>query len=186
MTEDQLAKAAAFRALHEREQLFVMPNAWDAGSARFLAAAGFAAIGTTSGGVNWSMGREDYVYAVPAAKMLEAYQRIAESVDVPVSGDLENGYGASPETVAETIRQSIAGGMVGGSIEDSTGDPQQPLYDTELAVDRIRAARQIADATGMPYTLTARCEAYWIDLPNPYSEAVRRSNLYREAGADCL
>ncbi len=111
MTVDQLAKAAAFRALHEREQFFVMPNARDAGSARFLAAAGFAAIGTTGGGVNRSMGREDFVYAVPAEKMLEAYHRIAESVDVPVSGDLENGYGASPEAVAETIRQSIVGGI---------------------------------------------------------------------------
>lgn len=97
--------------MHEREQFFVMPNARDAGSARFLAAAGFAAIGTTGGGVNRSMGREDFVYAVPAEKMLEAYHRIAESVDVPVSGDLENGYGASPEAVAETIRQSIVGGI---------------------------------------------------------------------------
>jgi len=161
MTKDQAAKATAFRSLHEGPHLFVMPNAWDSGSARFLAAAGFSAIGTTSGGVNWRMGREDYVYTTPADVMLEEYGRIAEAVEIPVSGDLENGYGADPETVAETIRQSIAHGMVGGSIEDSTAEPRQPLYEIGLAVDRIRAARRAADEGGMPYTLTARCEVYW-------------------------
>ena len=168
-----------------------MPNAWDAGSAAILAAAGFAALGTTSGGVNWSRGREDYVYAVPASEMLSDYGAIAEAVDVPVSGDLENGYAAEPERVAETIRQSIECGMIGGSIEDSTGDPQKPLYPLDLAVERIRAARRAADAVDWPYTLTARCEVYFADLDkvhgeNPYSEAVRRANLYREAGADCI
>ena len=186
MTEDQPAKAAAFRALHDSRRLFVMPNAWDAGSARFLAAAGFPAIGTTSGGVNWRLGREDYVYTTPAAVMLEEYGRIAEAVEVPVSGDLENGYGAEPEAVAGTIRRSISHGMVGGSIEDSTADPRQPLYDIGLAVERIRAARRAADESGMPYTLTARCEVYWTEHPAPFAEAVRRSNLYREAGADCI
>jgi 2-methylisocitrate lyase-like PEP mutase family enzyme len=186
MTKDQLAKAAAFRALHEGPGLFVMPNAWDAGSARFLAAAGFPAIGTTSGGVNWRLGREDNVYTTPADVMLEEYGRIAEAVEIPVSGDLENGYGPDPETVAETIRRSISLGMVGGSIEDSTADPEQPLYEVGLAVERIRAARKAADESGLPYTLTARCEVFWVDHPSPFAEAVRRSNLYREAGADCL
>lgn len=186
MTEDQPAKAKAFRALHESPRLFVMPNAWDAGSAKFLAAAGFPAIGTTSGGVNWRLGREDYVYTTPAETMLAEYGQIAQAVEIPVSGDLENGYGADPEAVAETIRQSIAHGMVGGSVEDSTAEPEQPLYDIGLAVDRIRAARRAADESGIPYTLTARCEVYWSDHSTPFAEAVRRSNLYREAGADCI
>ena len=186
MTENQLAKATTFRGLHEGPRLFVMPNAWDAGSARFLAAAGFPALGTTSGGVNWRLGREDYVYTTPAAVMLEEYGRIAEAVEVPVSGDLENGYGAEPETVAETIGRSIAHGMVGGSIEDSTADARQPLYETGLAVERIGAARRAADESGMAYTLTARCEVYWTEHPAPFAEAVRQSNLYREAGADCI
>jgi len=186
MTKNQLAKAAAFRALHEGPGLFVMPNAWDAGSARFLEGAGFSAIGTTSGGVNWRLGREDNVYTTPADVMLEEYGRIAEAIEVPVSGDLENGYGPDPETVAATIRRSISHGMVGGSIEDSTADPEQPLYEVGLAVERIRAARKAADESGITYTLTARCEVFWVDHPSPLAEAVRRSNLYREAGADCL
>lgn len=191
MAPTQAEKARRFAALHQQDEIFVMPNAWDAGSAATLAAEGFAALGTTSGGVNWSHGREDYVYAVPASEMLADYGEIAAAVDLPVSGDLENGYGASPETVSETIRQSVAFGMVGGSIEDSTADPQQPLYDLDLAVERIRAARRAADETDWPYTLTARCEVYFADLDkvhgaNPYAEAVRRANLYREAGADCI
>ena len=186
MTDDQRAKAKAFRSLHDGPRLFVMPNAWDAGSARFLAAAGFPAIGTTSGGVNWRMGREDCVYTTPADVMLEEYGRFAAAVEIPVSGDLENGYGEDPATVAETVRRSVAHGMVGGSIEDSTADPDEPLYEIGLAVERIRAARLAADESGMPYTLTARCEVYWTGHPAPFAEAVRRSNLYREAGADCI
>ena len=191
MTRTQSDKGQRFAVLHQQDELFVMPNAWDAGSAVILAAAGFEALGTTSGGVNWSRGHRDYVYEVPAADMLTDYGAIAEAVEVPVSGDLENGYGASPETVAETIRQSIASGMVGGSIEDWTGDSQKPLYDRDLAVERIRAARAAADASGLPYTLTARCEVYFADQTktygeNPYGEAMERGNLYREAGADCI
>ena len=105
MTSALKQKAQKFADLHTQEGLFVMPNAWDEGSAKFLAAHGFEAIATTSGGVNWSRGREDYVYQVPAAEMLEAYGRIADCVDVPVSGDLEDGYGAEPEKVAETIHE---------------------------------------------------------------------------------
>lgn len=186
MNHKLLARAEHFRELHMRDEIFVMPNAWNAGSAKFLAAQGFAAIATTSGGVNYARGRQDYVYAVPASEMLEEYRLIAEAVDIPVSGDLENGYGADPETVAETIRRSAECGMVGGGIEDWTGDPDQPLYETELAVARIAAAREAGDACGFPYTLTARCEIYSFDLPNRFAEAVRRANLYRDAGADCI
>ena len=186
MTDDLLAKATRFRELHERDGLFLMPNPWDAGTARILAAAGFAALGTTSGGVNHSNGRTDYDYSVSRADMLADCGRIAAAVDLPVSGDLENGYGDSPEQVAETITESIRHGLAGGSIEDHSADPAQPLYELELAVARIRAAREAADASGLPYTLTARAETYLVDHPDPFGEAVRRVNLYREAGADCL
>lgn len=179
-------KAAHFKALHQRDEIFVMPNAWDAGSAKLLAAQGFEAIATTSGGVNYARGRQDYVYEIPAGEMLEEYGQIADAVDIPVSGDLENGYGADPQAVADTIRRSAELGMVGGGIEDWTGNPSQPLYETGLAVERIVAAREAGDACGFVYTLTARCEIYCFDLPNRFCEAVRRANLYAEAGADCI
>ena len=186
MTDELHAKAAKFRALHEGDGTFLMPNAWNAGTARLFADLGFEAIATTSAGTNFSNGHADYDYAVPRAEMLAEYGRIAGAVELPVSGDLENGYGDSPEAVAETIRLSIVHGMVGGGIEDHTGDPAAPLYDIELAVDRIRAAREAADAAGFPYTLTARAETYLVGHPDPFAEAVRRVNRYREAGADCL
>ncbi len=186
MTPGLKEKAQRFADLHTQEGLFVMPNAWNEGSAKFLAAQGFKAIATTSGGVNWARGREDYVYQVPAAEMLEAYGRIAECVDVPVSGDLEDGYGAEPEKVAETVRRAADLGMVGGGIEDFTGDASAPLYELDLAVERIRAARAAADGVGFAFTLTARCEIFYFDVTDKYAEAVKRANLYREAGADCL
>lgn len=186
MTPTLLEKAKRFKELHERDQIFVMPNAWNAGSAKILAAQGFSAIATTSGGVNYFRGRQDYVYEIPAQEMLEEYRLIAEAVDLPVSGDLENGYGEDPAAVADTIRQSAACGMVGGSIEDWTGDPDRPLYETGFAVERIAAARGAADGCGFPYTLTGRCEIYSFDLPDRLNEAVRRANLYADAGADCI
>ncbi len=187
VSDRQVAKAQAFKALHEQDATFVMPNAWDAGSAIILAQAGFAAIATTSGGVNWSNGQPDYVTKLPREVMLAAYRAIAEAVDLPVSGDLEQGYGDSPEAVADTITRSVECGMVGGGIEDFTGDFAAPLYDLDLSVERIRAARAAADATGIAYTLTARAETYSApDHPDPFGEAVQRGNLYREAGADCI
>lgn len=186
MTASLAEKAQTFADLHTQEGIFLMPNAWDEGSAKFLAAHGFPAIATTSGGVNWARGREDYVYAVPAEEMLEAYARISDCVSIPVSGDLENGYGVEPEKVAETITRSAGLGMVGGGIEDFTGDPANPLYELNLAVERIAAARAAADQAGFTFTLTARCEIFYFDVENKYAEAVKRANLYREAGADCL
>ncbi len=182
----QAEKARVFRELHSRNEVFVMPNAWDAGSAKLLAAQGFKALATTSAGTNYSHGREDYVYEVPVEEMMQEYGLIAAAVDLPVSGDLENGYGADPETVAHTIRLSAEHGMVGGSIEDWTGDADDPLYETGLAAERIAAAREAADASAIAYTLTARCEIYFVNLPNPFAEAVRRANLYADAGAHCV
>ncbi len=186
MDSELKEKAQVFRALHDRDKLFVMPNAWDAGSAKLLAGAGFAAIATTSGGVNWSKGRRDYVYEVTRDEMLSAYGEIAGAVDLPVSGDLENGYGDNPEDVAESIRQAMRFGMVGGGIEDSTADPACPLFDLEVAVERIRAARAAADASQIEFTITARSEAFCVGHPEPLKEAIVRANRYRQAGADCI
>ncbi len=180
------AKARAFKALHDGPDIFLMPNAWNAGSARILAASGFAAIGTTSAGIAFSLGRPDYEGRLSRDETMEELGRIAAAVVVPVSADLEAGYGPDPEDVAETIRQAIAAGAVGGSIEDVTGDPAAPLFEPALAAERIRAARAAADSSDIAFTLTGRAECYLVDHPEPFAESVRRANLYREAGADCL
>lgn len=179
-------KAEAFRALHERPGTFVMANAWDRGSAVLLAHAGFEAIATTSAGTNYANGTTDWDYHVPREEMIRDFGLIAQIVDVPCNGDLENGYGDSPEAVAETIRQSIDAGMAGGGIEDYTGDASRPLYDLGLAKERIAAAREAADASGIPYVLTGRAEGYLAGIDNPFEDSVRRLNAYREAGADVL
>lgn len=163
-----------------------MPCAWDPSSAIMFEELGFRCIGTTSGGVNWAQGRRDYVYSVPREQMLEAYAAITRATSLPVSGDLENGYGESPSEVAETIKESINIGMVGGSIEDQDMDSNGQLFNKELAVERIVAARETADSMGLAYTLTARCEVFTSGIEDPYAEAVERLNRYRAAGADCL
>jgi 2-methylisocitrate lyase-like PEP mutase family enzyme len=186
MRDELIRKGEAFRALHARPGAFVMPNAWDRGSALLLAAAGFEALATTSAGTNYANGTTDWDYHVPRADMIRDFGLIARCVDVPVNGDLENGYGDGPEDVAETIRQAIAAGMVGGGIEDYTGDRRKPLYELPLAVERIAAAREAADATGVPFVLTGRAECYLAGVENAFAESVRRLNAYREAGADVL
>lgn len=183
--------AQAFVDLHRAPGTFVMPNAWDAGSARLLAAAGFPALATTSAGIAFSMGLPDYEDRMSREVMLEACAKIAAAVELPVSGDLEAGYGATPEEVAETYRLSIAAGLAGGSLEDhrlvdGPGGPADGLYDIEEAAERVAAARAAIDATGVPYVLTARAECYLLDHPDAFAESVRRLNRYREAGADCL
>lgn len=176
-------KAAAFRALHE-EGCFLMPNAWDAGSAKLLAAAGFRALGTTSVGIAAGLGRPDYEWAVSRDEMMAAVGAIAAAVPLPVSGDLEAGYGAAPEDCAETIRRSVEAGLVAGSIEDHAAEA--PLYELPQAVERVRAAVEAAEASGIAYTLTARAECFLVGHPDPLAESIRRLNAYREAGAHCL
>jgi len=184
--------AQKFRSMHDESTLFVMPCAWDAFSAILFERAGFSCLGTTSGGVNWVRGRKDYIYSTPVQEMLDAYGEIVQSTSLPVSGDLENGYGQSPDVVADTISSAIAGGMVGGSIEDIKAVPTDAeytngvLFEKDEAVIRIKAARAAADASGVDFTLTARCEVYYTDSNNPFSVAIERLNAYREAGADCL
>lgn len=185
---DLKAKAAAFAALHRQSRGFVMPNAWDAGSAVLLAEAGFPAIATTSAGIAFSLARPDFdirdpAAAVPRDVMLERVREIASAVGLPVNGDLEDGYGRSPEAVAETIRLAIDAGLAGGNIEDH--DPRAgALYDEALAAERIRAAREAVDASGSGFVLTARTDA--TPSADGLAACVRRLSAFRAAGADCL
>ena len=136
----QAEKAAQFQALHQGPEPFVIGNPWDAGTARILAAIGFSALSTTSAGLAFSLGRKDGTASVSRAEALANANSIVEATDLPVAADLENGYGHTPEAVAETIRLAADAGLVGGSIEDATGDPEHPIYDFQQAVDRISAA----------------------------------------------
>jgi 2-methylisocitrate lyase-like PEP mutase family enzyme len=180
----QQEKARAFRALHEASAVFVMPNAWDAGSAKILASLGFPAIATTSAGAAFTLGRPDG--EVSREEALRNARDIADAVELPVSIDLEDGYGPSPEDAARTIAASATTGAVGGSIEDATGDRAKPLYEFDLAVERMRAARDAADRTGIPYTLTGRAECFLVGHSDPLRESIRRLRAYAEAGAHCL
>ena len=187
MNETQVHKGKAFKDLHSAEGMFVMPNAWNAGSACMLEAAGFSAVGTTSAGIAFCLALPDYEGALTREAALEETRRIAAAVRIPVSVDAENGYGHTPEEVAETIRCVADTGAVGASIEDyspacGTGD----LYDRDLAVARIEAAVATAASLPFPFTLTARAECYLVGHPNPFGESVARANSYRDAGADCV
>ena len=159
----QMEKAKAFRALHERSEAFVIPNPWDVGTARLLAHLGFKALATTSAGYAFSMGVKDS--AVGRARMIVHVAAMAAATDLPVSADLENGFGDAPEEAAETIRMAAAAGAVGGSIEDATGRADEPIYERARAVERVRAAVEAARAQAFPFTLTARAENYLGDGP---------------------
>lgn len=183
-------KVEAFQAMHVPGAGFIMPNAWDAGSAILLADAGFQAIATTSGGIAFSLGRPDYGVrdnrlAVSRDAMLDRVREIVDAVDIPVSGDLEAGYGDEPAAVAETMRLAIEAGLAGGNIEDRIPGASG-LYDEEFAVERIRAARAAIDAAGDGFVLTARSDTFLTMADGALADAIRRLNRYREAGADCL
>ena len=186
MNELQARKGTAFKDLHTSDGIFVMPNAWNAGSACMLEAAGFPAIGTTSAGIAFSMGLPDYEGALTRAAALEETRKISSSVKLPVSADAENGYGHDPSEVAESIQLFAAAGAVGASIEDYAASFGSRLYDRTHATERIRAARETAESLDFPFTLTARAECYLVDHSDPFNESVERANLYRQAGADCL
>jgi 2-methylisocitrate lyase-like PEP mutase family enzyme len=186
MPSEQYSKGQIFKQLHQTDELFVMPNAWNAGSARMLAAEGFKAIGTTSAGIAFGLGIPDYEGLLSRDDALDEARRIVGRINIPVSVDAENGYGHDPETVAETIRLVAKTGAVGANIEDYATTNQSNLYDFELAVERIKAARAAADSLDIPFTLTARAECYLVGHPDPFTESVKRANAYREVGADCL
>jgi 2-methylisocitrate lyase-like PEP mutase family enzyme len=182
--------AQKFLELHRHDGCFIVPNAWDIGSAKMLEAAGYSAIATTSAGIAFSLGRVDHGYA-PASErvdrdtMLERVRAMASELRVPLSADLEAGYGISPDAVAETIGKALDAGASGGNIEDFTGQKDRPLFELPLAVERIKAAREAIDRRDAAFVLVGRTDSL---LANPGSieECVRRGNAYREAGADCI
>jgi 2-methylisocitrate lyase-like PEP mutase family enzyme len=176
-------KGERFRALHQREGAFVIPNPWDIGSARVLAGLGFEALATTSAGFARSVGKRDY--GLRRAETLDHARVLCASVDVPISGDLENGFGDRPEDAAETIRGAGEAGLAGASIEDSTGRKEAPQYEIAQAADRIRAAVEAARALPFPFTLTARAENFFTGVPD-LADTIRRLQAYQEAGADVL
>ncbi len=172
--------ALAFRALHEGPG-FVLPNAWDAGSARVLAGLGFPAVATTSAGIAWSCGVPDGG-VLGAQRMLDRVAEIVAACPVPVSADLEAGYGPDPADVARTVSRALASGVVGGNLEDAEGGE---LFDLDRAVDRVAAARAAAPRDA--FVLNARTDAYFVGgVPDPFAETVRRAERYAEAGADCV
>jgi methylisocitrate lyase len=177
-----LARVAAFRGLHA-SGCFVMPNPWDAGSARVLAQLGFPAIATTSAGMAWSLGRRDNDVSLDAA--LAHLEAIAAAVDVPVNADFEGGFAVAPDGVAANVTRAVATGVAGLSIEDSTGDVGEPLHPFTLAVERVRAARRAIDASGTGVLLTGRTEGFIAGRPD-LPETIRRLVAYADAGAECL
>jgi 2-methylisocitrate lyase-like PEP mutase family enzyme len=179
----QAEKGRAFRALHERPTAFVIPNPWDVGTARLLAQLGFEALATTSAGYAFSVGRADNT--IQRSEMLAHVAAIASATNLPVSADLENGYADEAQSVAETIRLAAAAGVVGGSIEDSTGRKDEPIYQCDHAAERIRAAAEAARSLGFPFTLTARAENFLVGRPD-LTDTIERLQAYQEAGADVL
>ena len=186
LTMNQLERGLRFQQLHTADSVFLMPNAWDTGSALMLASLGFPAIATTSAGVCFSLGFPDQEAGVSREMMLDRVGAIAAAIPLPVSADLQAGYGADPDEVGGTIKSAILTGVVGANIEAYTGDPAQPLHSIEDATERIRGARRTADASGIPFVLTARTDVYLAGADKPFAQAVERCNAYREAGADCL
>jgi 2-methylisocitrate lyase-like PEP mutase family enzyme len=176
-------KAEAFRALHARREAFIIPNPWDVGTARMLAKLGFEALATTSAGFAFSSGVLDN--QVGRESMLAHVAKIAAATDLPVSADLENGFGDNPKTVAETIRLAGETGIVGGSIEDSIDRPGEKVYDIAHAAERVRAGVEAKRALPFAFTLTARAENYLVGIPD-LADTIRRLQAYQEAGADVL
>jgi 2-methylisocitrate lyase-like PEP mutase family enzyme len=186
MRASQAEKAERFVALHARPGAFVIPNPWDAGTARILASLGFEALATTSAGLAFTLGRRDGAGVVTRDEALANARAIVDATDLPVAADLENGYGHKPEAAAQTIR--LAGevaGLVGGSIEDATGDPRQPIYDFQHAVERVAAAVESARALSFPFVLVGRAENFLHGRPD-LDDTIRRLQAFEAVGADAL
>lgn len=184
--ETQKAKAEAFRAMHRGARILLLPNAWDAASARVFAGSGFGAIATTSAGIAFSLGYPDG-QRISREEMLGVVRRIAAAVAVPVTADVEAGYGNRPEDAARTTREVAAAGAVGMNLEDASHDPLQPLFDLTLQVERVKAVLEAAQE--VPMVLNARTDVYLLQLETPekrYDAALRRLAAYRDAGADCV
>jgi 2-methylisocitrate lyase-like PEP mutase family enzyme len=183
MNVTQHEKAARFRALHDGPGAFVIPNPWDVGSARILAGLGFPALATSSAASASSVGRRDG--GLKREEAMAHARSIVEVTDLPVSADLEKGFGDAPEVVAETIRLAAEVGLVGCTIEDATGNPDRPLYDLHLAVERIAAAAQAARALPFPFILTARAHNFLYSAPS-LDDTFSRLQAFEKAGADVL
>ncbi len=179
----QSERASLFRALHERSAAFLIPNPWDAGTARLLAGLGFEALATTSAGHAFSLGRRDNTVGRDAT--MDHLAVIASATDLPVSADLGNGFGHDPEAAAEAIRLAAQAGVVGGSIEDNSGRTDEPIYELALAAERVRAAASAARALPFSFTLMARAENYLLGRPD-LDDTIRRLQAFQEAGADVL
>ena len=181
----QARRAERFRELHARDGIFVVPNPWDAGTARILASLGFEALATTSAGFAFSLGRPDAQRALSRNETLANARDIVQATELPVSADLENGFGDDPDDCAETIRRAARIGLVGGSIEDATGRLGDPIYPFERAVERVAAAVAAARDVGFPFTLTARAENFLFERRD-LDDTIRRLVAFAEAGADVL
>jgi 2-methylisocitrate lyase-like PEP mutase family enzyme len=179
----QTEKGRIFAALHERDRAFIIPNPWDLGTARLLAQLGFEALATTSAGFSFSMGQRDN--SITRIEMMAHVATIAAATELPVSADLENGFGDSPEIVAGTVRLAADAGLVGGSIEDMSRQPGRSIYGIGFAAERVRAAAEIVRDLPFPFTLTARAENYLAGRPD-LGDTVRRLQAYQAAGADVL
>lgn len=185
---EQAKKAEAFRRMHTHGDVLVLPNVWDLASARIVEDAGFAAIATTSAGIAFVHGFPDG-QKIPAEQMFVAVARIAAGVNVPVTADVEAGYGSTPEDAARTARAVIEAGAVGMNFEDATGEPAKPLFDLSLQLERIGAIGETSRKLGVPLVLNARTDVYLAQVGDPagrYDETVRRLSSYRDAGADCV
>jgi 2-methylisocitrate lyase-like PEP mutase family enzyme len=182
MTRTIAEKRAAFRALHE-QGCFVIPNPWDVGSARYLEGLGFKALATTSSGFAWSRGQADG--ALPRAQILDHLRELVAATDLPVNADVENGFAPDAQGVAHSVRLAVETGVAGLSIEDSTGNADDPLFPIDVAVERLRAARQAIDAAGGDTFLVGRAENFFAGRPD-LDDTIARLKAYAEAGADCL
>ena len=186
--KNQAAQAEAFRALHRQRPILVLVNAWDVASARIFEEAGMSAIATTSAGVAFSLGYPDG-QKISRDEMLTAVARIASKVKVPVTADVEAGYGDRPEDAAQTAKGVIEAGAVGLNLEDGSDDAEHPLSDLSLQLEKIAAVRETARKLGVPLVLNARTDVYLLEVATPdrrYEETIRRLSAYRDAGADCL
>jgi len=179
----QTSITAKFRKMHE-SGCFVLPNPWDIGTAIYLENLGFEALATTSAGFAFSRGRPDG--GVPRDEMLAHIREIVEATTLPVNADFLSGYADEPEGIAANVRLCVGTGVAGLSIEDNTGRTDAPLYEKKLAIDRIRAARSVIEASGDAVVLTGRCEAWLVNHPEPFRTVLDRLAAYAEAGADCL
>lgn len=183
MVGDLAEKARRFQALHEGPEPFVIPNPWDVGSARVLEGLGFAALATSSAGFAFTLGRCDG--AVTRDEVIAHIRAVEQATSLPISADLENGFGDAPETAAETLRLAAEAGAVGGSIEDATGDPDAPLYEFEQALERVQACVETVRALEIPFVFTARAENFLYGRPD-LDDTIRRLQAFEQAGADVL